>query len=209
MAYDLQEQEQIAAFKAWWAKWGNAVTGFITAILLAFAGWNGWNWYERREAAQAVVVFEALEKAAVEQRLDDVKAQVGLLTGNHASTGYAARGALVAAFALVEAGRDAEARPWLQWVVDQSDEEGLVAVARLRLANLQIDEKAFDAALATLGASFPASFAGLVADRRGDIFLLQGKTDEARKAYTEALAAMTDAALKQTIQIKLDALGGA
>ena len=57
MAYDLEEQEQLATFKAWWAKYGNLVLTAATVVLLAFAAWNGWKWYERREAAAASAIF--------------------------------------------------------------------------------------------------------------------------------------------------------
>ena len=44
--------------------------------------------------------------------------------------------------------------------------QGLRAVARLRLASLQTGDKAYDEALKTLSASFPADFVPLAADRR-------------------------------------------
>ena len=37
---DLQEQEQIDALKAFWAKYGNLITWTVTLVLAAFAGYN-------------------------------------------------------------------------------------------------------------------------------------------------------------------------
>ena len=37
MAYDLEEQEQIASFKAFWAKYGNLITWVLILALGAFA----------------------------------------------------------------------------------------------------------------------------------------------------------------------------
>ena len=34
MAYDLQEQEQLASIKAWWDKYGNFILTAVTAVLL-------------------------------------------------------------------------------------------------------------------------------------------------------------------------------
>ncbi|MFT4173642.1 MAG: tetratricopeptide repeat protein, partial [Rhodocyclaceae bacterium] len=57
------------------------------------------------------------------------------------------------------------------------------------------------------------SFEGRFLDLRGDIYFAQGAIEEARKAYKSAIDAMskgTDVApLKQLVQNKLDALGGA
>ena len=39
MAYDLEEQEQLATLKAWWKQYGNLVTWVVIAALAAYAGW--------------------------------------------------------------------------------------------------------------------------------------------------------------------------
>ncbi len=43
MAYDLEEQEQIDAIKAWWTKYGNLVTWVLIVALASYAGWAYWN----------------------------------------------------------------------------------------------------------------------------------------------------------------------
>ena len=50
MAYDLQEQEQLDELKAWWKKYGNLILTVVTVVLLAFAAYNGWRWYQRSQA---------------------------------------------------------------------------------------------------------------------------------------------------------------
>jgi predicted negative regulator of RcsB-dependent stress response len=61
MAYDLEEQEQLASMKAWWDKYGNFILTAATVILLGIASFNGWRWYERREAQQAAVVYDEVQ----------------------------------------------------------------------------------------------------------------------------------------------------
>lgn len=207
MAYDLQEQEQLAALKAWWAKWGNTLLSLLTVVMLSLAAWNGWNWYQRDQAAKAVVHFEALQQAGERSDLDAVTMHVATLTEQYRRSGYAARGALIAAAEFAAGGRPEQARLWLQWTLDHAREPGLQAMARLRLAGLLIDLGDAQAALTLLQASLPASFAALAADRRGDALLVLGRVAEAREAYREAVAAMTDPTLRSTIQFKLDTLG--
>ena len=43
MAYDLEEQEQIATLKAWWNQYGNLVTWVLIGALGAFAAWTASN----------------------------------------------------------------------------------------------------------------------------------------------------------------------
>ena len=58
MAYDLEEQEQIATLKAWWNQYGNLVTWVVTAALLSFAGWSGWKYYQRDQSGKAAMLYE-------------------------------------------------------------------------------------------------------------------------------------------------------
>ena len=39
---DLEEQEQLDQIKAFWRKWGNAITWFLIVILGSYAAYNGW-----------------------------------------------------------------------------------------------------------------------------------------------------------------------
>ena len=51
--YDLEEQEQIDSLKTWWKMYGNLVSGVLVAASIGVIGWQGWNWYQRGQAAQA------------------------------------------------------------------------------------------------------------------------------------------------------------
>ena len=65
MAYDLEEQEQIESLKAWWKQYGNLVTWVLIVAMLAYSAWQGWKYYERRQAGQASQLYSELEKAVV------------------------------------------------------------------------------------------------------------------------------------------------
>ena len=45
MAYDLEEQEQIAVLKDWWRKYGNLLTTVLLAVVVGFAGIQAWRYY--------------------------------------------------------------------------------------------------------------------------------------------------------------------
>ena len=69
--------------------------------------------------------------------------------------------------------------------------------------------KAYDEALKTLSASFPAQFVPLAADRRGDVLLLQGKRAEAAVEFGKAYQGLAADAgeYRRLVGIKLNALG--
>jgi predicted negative regulator of RcsB-dependent stress response len=209
MAFDLEEQEQLASIKAWWNTYGNLLTWVLIVVLGAFAAWNGWKYYTRSQAAQAGQLYEELQKgvtakdnALVQRAAIDMEARFGRTT-------YAQMSALTAAKSAVDANDMATAKTQLQWIVAGSGDEEYKSIARIRLAGLLLDEKAYDEALKQVSGDFPAQFAGLAADRRGDILVAQNKLDEARAAYKLALEKTEEKNPgRQLIQLKLDAIGG-
>jgi predicted negative regulator of RcsB-dependent stress response len=207
MAYDLEEQEQLAEMKAWWNKYGNFILTVITIVLLGFAAYNGWQWYQREQASQAAGVYGQLEKALAARDADKVGAFAEMLTSKYGGTAYATMAALQAARVQAEAGKADRARESLQWVIDKSSHGELKAIAQVRLAGVLLDEKKYDEALKALAGDVPAAQVAAVADRRGDVLVAQNKLEEARAAYSEALAKADEQhPLRQLIQLKLDAL---
>jgi predicted negative regulator of RcsB-dependent stress response len=207
MAYDLEEQEQLAAIKAWWDRWGNLVLTAATVVLLAIAAFNGWRWYQRHEAGNAGAVYEQFVAALDGADAARKRELAGTLVERYGRTVFAPMAALQMARVLHEAGDLTAARAQLRWVIDRSGNEELAPIARLRLAGVLLDEKAHDEALALLGGDVPATLAASYADRRGDVLLAMGRTEEARGAWREALAnAEPQHPLRPIIQLKLDAL---
>lgn len=210
MAYDLQEQEQLASMKAWWEKYGNFILTLATLVLLVIAAYNGWRWYERREAQQAAGVYEELLKALNGADVNRKKELAGTLIERYGRTVYAPMAALQMARVNYDAGDAAAARAQLQWVIDKSGHDEYALIARVRLAGMLLDEKSYDEALKVLSADVPRAHAAAFADRRGDVLAAQNKLDEARAAYREALdKADAQHPLRNLIQLKLDSLPAA
>lgn len=211
---DLQEQEQVDQLKAFWQQYGNLITWTLTLVLTAFAAWNGWNWWQRDQAIKASAMFDELDRAA--QAADPVRSgQVFAdLKERFPRTVHAQQGALLAAKVQAEKGQSDAALATLAWASDNAVEDEIRVVARLRAAALLMDKQQYDAALAQLDAAAQQKsakdFEALIADRRGDVLLAQGKKDEARKAFDLAYKAMDDKLeYRRLIDAKLTALAAA
>ena len=221
--YDLEEQEQLAEIKVWWKQYGNLLINVLTGAALIVIAWQGWNWYQRNQTAQASLVYNVLQRAVADKDAQRIKAASGELVEKFSGSSYASLGALMTAKALIDGGDAKTAKLQLQWVVDHGRDE-LRELARLRLAAVLLDEKAYDEALKQLDGKVAAGFAARFADNRGDVLAAQGKSAEAQAAYQAALAKLDDesraknaeqgwqgqsgAVYRELLQQKLDAVGG-
>jgi predicted negative regulator of RcsB-dependent stress response len=206
--YDLEEQEQLAQIKHFWAKYGNAITWLLIVVLGAFAAWNGWQYWQRKTALEAAVLYDQLERAAQAGDADKVGRVWSDMQAKSGSTLQAQQAGLLAAKVLYEKGRSDEARSTLKYVIDKTADEGLAAVARLRLASLELDAKAYDVALQLLDAKVPPDFEALMADRKGDVLLAKGDAEGAREAYRVAYGKFEQSQdYRRIVEAKLNALG--
>lgn len=207
MAYDLEEQEQIDTFKAFWERWGNLILTTVTVVLLAFAAWRGWGWYQDNRASQASQAYELLRVAAEKKDLPKVKESAGVVFEQFGSTVYGPMAGLVAAKAYIEADDPKSAKAALQWVIEKTGDGEFRQVARVRLSGILLDEKQYDEALKLVAGEEAGRYSAPLADRRGDILAAQGKRDDAKVAYKLALEKYEGTSpMKRLVQIKLDGL---
>jgi predicted negative regulator of RcsB-dependent stress response len=204
------EQESLENVKAWWAKWGNATTWIVLVALVIAAGYNGWNYWQRHQAAEASVLYDHLQEAVNGNDQALVGRVASDMEDKFGGTAYAQMTALMAAKAFYTAGNTAGAKTQLQWAIDHAKDAEYKQIAKLRLALILLDEKNYDAGLKLLADQPLDAFKGVIADRRGDLLAAQGKRDDARAAYKIALGSLSanDTSARQLIQFKLDALGG-
>lgn len=210
-AYDLEEQEQLSAMKAWWEKYGNLVSYAAAGVAVVIIGWQGWNIYQARRVADASGLLGSVNLALERGDTAAARQAAGKLFSDYSGTLQADLGALLMAQADVEAKDVKAAKPKLQNVIDKAGDSLMRDIAALRLAALQLDEKAYDDALKTLSLKPNEAFRARFADLRGDVLYAKGERDQARDAYKEALGALTAEAgsLRGAVEMKLEALGGA
>ncbi|MEJ6005485.1 tetratricopeptide repeat protein [Paucibacter sp. AS339] len=205
---DLEEQEQLDQLKAFWKRWGNLITWGITLVLAVFAAWNGWNWWQRDQAAKAAAMYDEFDRAVQAVEADKAGHVFADLKERYPRTSYAAQAALLAAKLQFDKGDADTARASLAWAADNAAEDEYRQIARLRLSALQMDAKQYDEAGKTLDKINSPEFSALLADRRGDLLLLQNKPDLARAEYQKAWAAMSDKQdYRRLIEAKLATLG--
>lgn len=210
MAYDLEEQEQIATLKGWWKDNGTRVLSAIVAAAIAVAAWQFWRNWQADQSRQAGALYDTLIKAVQGGDPKALRDAGGALVESFPRTLYASMGALASARYYVEHGDPKNARAQLQWVMERSPSDEMRDLARLRLAGVMLDEKAYDEALALLGAKHAAALEGQYAALKGDVLVAKNQASEAKAAYRLALekSDQRNAAFRASVQLRLDALGG-
>ncbi|HEY9067873.1 MAG TPA: tetratricopeptide repeat protein [Burkholderiaceae bacterium] len=211
---DLEEQEQLDQLKSFWKQYGNLLTWLLIIALGAYAAWNGWTWYQRKQAGESAAMFDELDKAAQAGDAATAGRIFNDMKDRYPGTAFTQQGGLLAAKVQFEKGKPDDALATLAWVGANAAEAEYQAVARLRAAGVLLDQKKYDDALKQLdGIALKdggKEFEALAADRRGDILLAQGKTADATAAYQKAWDTMDKAVdYRRLIEAKLTALGAA
>ena len=207
---DLEEQEQLDQLKHFWRQYGGLITWGLVLVLAAIGAWNGWQWYQRKQAVQAGAMFDEIDRIVQASDAERAGSLFAEIRERYPRTVYTAQAGLLTARVQLDKGKNDAARASLQWVAENAGEGEYRAIARLRWAGLLMDDKKYDEALKVLAGDWPRSFEPLAADRRGDILAAQGKKGEATAAYRSAYQGM-DVQLdyRRLVDAKLIALGAA
>lgn len=205
---DLEEQEQLDQLKHFWKQYGNLITWALVAVLGAFAAWNGYQYWQKRQASHAAAVFDEVVKLANAGLLEKAQGAAADMREKFTASSYTQQAELFVAKAFVDAGKLDAAKASLQWVSDKSRVPGYASIARLRLAAVLLDQKAFEDALNVLNSVNDAAFFGLRADRRGDVYMAMGKKAEAKEEYLTAVKEFDERTdYRRLVAVKLNALG--
>jgi predicted negative regulator of RcsB-dependent stress response len=205
---DLEEQEQLDQLKHFWKQYGNSISWVLILVLGAFASWNFYQYWQRSQAAQAAAMYDEVERVVQSGDAAKIDRVFADIKSRFASTTYAQQAGLLVAKQYYAAGNVQGAKSALAWVAENASDPGYQALAKLRLAGVLMESKAFEDALKQLSGSFPANFDALVADRKGDIRLLQDKKAEAIGEYRTAYRNFDDRTeYRRLVEVKLNSLG--
>lgn len=216
MPLDLEEQEQLDQFKAFWHKYRNLIIGALTLSLFAYAAYSGYQWWRNSQAVEASKLYETMVVAIGKGDKDLTLRAANDLQKDFARTPYAAMSSLVAARIASDAGDSAKAMEYLRWAAKNSSNDAYLALAKLRLVSQLIEqgsEKDLAEADQILKDKPIQGFEALWLERRGDWYLAQKKNTEAKNSYQEAWKKLDQAKefpeeARRLLKVKLDAVGG-
>ncbi|MGL4768190.1 MAG: YfgM family protein [Formosimonas sp.] len=209
MAYDLDEQEQLENFKAFWERWGKWIQTVVLLAVIGILAWKGYEYYQVKQSEKASQAYEAYVNA-MQKKDAGADALLAALQKDYTTSRYATLGSLDAAQTALTAQKWDVAQQQLQWILDHSTVENQ-GVARLHMADVLVQKGQYDAALKTLDVLPAPEFAAAFANKKADVYLLMNDAAKARASVEAAIAAVQkqtvkDEPLEQALKQKLEFL---
>ena len=198
------EEQQVEAIKTFWSDNGNAI---IAGLAIGFAGFIGLNYYNDHKLQQELntsEAYQAMIEASTEDGANFEAAGNAFIAENDASS-YTMLTAIALAKTAAESQDWDKAQSYLNTAIEKSVDDGIKAIATVRLARVQLQLEKYEAALATLSPKLPTSFDASVEEIKGDIYFKQGKKELARSAYQAAIDGANEGS-NPALQMKLDDL---
>jgi predicted negative regulator of RcsB-dependent stress response len=186
MVYTATDKEQIEDIKRWWKDYGQTIATAVVIGLAVGAGWKLWGRYTTGQENAASQVYQAMQQAVHQKQFGVAQQYAKQLQTQYKRTTYAKLGSLVAARAAVEQEKYQQAVTALQWVVDNSKSTDIKTIAQLRLARVQLQMGQAQQALDTVNQAKGATFTGLIAQTKGQVYKALGKNKQAQAAFTQA-----------------------
>ena len=182
----LSDKEQVERLRQWWRENGWFLIGGVALGLLALYGYNQYFAYQDRQSEAAAALYTAVQDAIDDSDTTAAETVLAQMRAEYPDQAYTFQAAMLVASAEVVTAPSG-AVDNLRFVLEGSDDPDLAMIARLRLARVLAYREQYAEALALLDVPEPGSFAGRIAEIRGDIHVARGDIDAARTAYLEAM----------------------
>ena len=200
------DQEQIETIQRWLKANGPGIIAGIALGLAAIGGWQYWTKYQQGQAENASVLYDNLVTAIDQDDIPKASGQAIVLRDDYPESIYAALATFMLAKKAVDDGENDKAIKQFEWVLENNKQPEIQDIARLRLARVLLAEKRFSEANTQLSRVVSQTFTAELEELKGDIYMAQDQSDQARTAYQAALTAQGVSGGGTLLQMKLDSL---
>jgi predicted negative regulator of RcsB-dependent stress response len=203
------ESQELLLLKQYWQKYGKLLIGALLLILVFMAGTRYW---QQRKAQQAELASQAYQEMLLAEFAGDsstAKAKGVALLETYGDSSYAQLAGLSLAKIYINENELDKAAEQLRAVTKHKNSKRLgYYIATVRLAKVLQQQNKFDEALELITHDPDAAYLALYAETRGDLYVAKGQTEDAKRAYKQALNSLPAGVQPDIIQMKLLELGG-
>ncbi len=199
------EEQQVEALKDWWKENSRSIIIGIVVGVSAIMGWKAWQGQIQTQAEQASNIYQQILVANDKKESAAVTKLSEQLIEGYADTAYAEYATLFLVKQAVLAGETGAAQTELKALVSKSKQADVVHLARVRLAQIMLDDNNPAGVIQLLSPIDSGSFSPLYDELLGDAYVILGETEKARQSYRKAL--LKPGKTNGLIQLKLNDLG--
>lgn len=207
VGYETEEQ-QWEAIKKWFNQYGNMIAWAVILISVAVMGARYWLHHQDVIKEQASEHYFSMLKSQEQNDLVSMESKANRLMQDYQKTPYAQVAAMLLAKQALEEKKYDDSISKLQWVLDQTSNNELKKIARIRLIKVYMAKGELDKAAALYNAKEANGWLTLMEELKGDIHNQENKTQDAIEAYKAAVKAAPDDTLHgPLLTLKLNDLG--
>jgi predicted negative regulator of RcsB-dependent stress response len=203
--YDNYEQSE--RVQKWLRENGLSIVAGIAIGLVGIFGWQQWRNHQARNESMASQLYKQAQIAQVSGKPEIAAQFTDQLMTDYAKSPYAVFAVSDRAKQQLLAKQLDKAEASLEWAESHAGDPALKSLTQLRIAQVELARDNSAAALSTLDRIPANDYQGLAQELRGDVLVKLGRSDDARKAYKEALSALSEEAPQRgALQMKIDDL---
>ena len=184
---NLTDQQQAELIKNWLKENSKFLVGGVVLGVSGFFGIQFLQQNKLKEAEMASQLYSEIEFAVKQQRLNQAQSLLQKMDTNFANTPYQDQSHLFMAKLFMDSVDYENAILQLEFLIENSTEESLQHIARIRIARIKLQQNLYNEALQVLETESMGSFAAKYEEIKGDIFSKKGEFLEAQAAYLKAL----------------------
>ena len=184
---NLTDQQQAELIKNWLKENSKFLMGGLVLGISGFFGVQFLQQNKLKEAEMASQLYSEIEFAVKQQRLTQAQTLLQKMDNDYANTPYQDQGHLFMAKLFMDSVDYENAILQLEFLIENSTEESLQHIARIRIARIKLQQNLYDEALQILETESMGSFEAKYEEIKGDILSKKREFSEAQAAYLKAL----------------------
>ncbi|MFL2545940.1 MAG: YfgM family protein [Candidatus Rariloculaceae bacterium] len=203
----LSEKEQLEAIREWWHEYGWYLVGGVVLGVATLFGMRQLDSYQQEQAETAALLFREYQVAVSDDADAEATGLLEQLREEYPDSAYTDQAGMLSVLMHLQNQSTRQAVDALRYTLENTSDENLAMIARLRLARLLVSDNRMDEAVTLIDSADPGAFEAKYSELRGDIRFAQGDMEGARSAYLQALNGEESELIdRNLIQMKLDDL---
>jgi len=188
------EDDDAEKLREWWKKNGSGIIAGIVLGVAGVGGFKGWEMYSESRSLAASDLYQEMLVTQAAGAVDQTQELALRIKDEYSATQYADLALLMLARLAVEKEDRQGAEGYLAEVMNDSGNNAMEHIARLRLAQIALDAGDHRQAEELASVKDRGGFSSEYSEVLGDVYLEQKLWDKARTAYDRALEGLDSTA---------------